>query len=180
MQKVLIAGLVSLALVSTAQAGMLYNASYTDSSGGVTAFMLDGDLQPDGDTVIVNSLLMDPTYNGVDPMFSSASLDSVSNIASGSGAPPTLSISGLTMDFLWTHNAASDGFLFDTTGFIGVPAFNSGPSFGLKPIEPIVLDNWSLTEKTSAVPEPSTFALLGIGGVALIGYGYRRKRKQAA
>lgn len=31
----------------------------------------------------------------------------------------------------------------------------------------------------AAVPEPSTFALLGIGGIALVGYGVRRKRQQA-
>ncbi len=29
------------------------------------------------------------------------------------------------------------------------------------------------------VPEPSTFALLGIGGLALVGYGWRRKRQVA-
>ncbi len=33
---------------------------------------------------------------------------------------------------------------------------------------------------STAVPEPSTFVLLGIGGVALVGYGWRRKRKSAA
>ncbi len=30
------------------------------------------------------------------------------------------------------------------------------------------------------VPEPSTFVLLGIGGIAVIGYGLRRKRQRAA
>ncbi len=32
----------------------------------------------------------------------------------------------------------------------------------------------------STVPEPNTFALLGIGGAALAGYGWRRKRRQVA
>lgn len=32
----------------------------------------------------------------------------------------------------------------------------------------------------ATVPEPSTFALLTIGGLALAGYGWRRKRQQAA
>lgn len=32
----------------------------------------------------------------------------------------------------------------------------------------------------TAAPEPSTFVLLGIGGIALLGYGKRRKRQQVA
>ncbi len=39
-------------------------------------------------------------------------------------------------------------------------------------------DTASLT--ITAIPEPSTFALLSIGGLALVGYGWRRKRELAA
>ncbi len=37
-----------------------------------------------------------------------------------------------------------------------------------------------LRVQSAVVPEPSTFALLSIGGLALAGYGWRRKRQQAA
>lgn len=36
------------------------------------------------------------------------------------------------------------------------------------------------TFSARAVPEPSTLVLLAIGGVSLVGYGWRRKRQQAA
>ncbi|WP_197532710.1 PEP-CTERM sorting domain-containing protein [Symmachiella macrocystis] len=40
----------------------------------------------------------------------------------------------------------------------------------------------SITVETNlaSVPEASTFALLGMSGLALVGYGVRRKQRQAA
>ena len=37
----------------------------------------------------------------------------------------------------------------------------------------------TLNISEAVVPEPSSLALLGIGGIALVGYGYRRKRTLA-
>jgi hypothetical protein len=38
------------------------------------------------------------------------------------------------------------------------------------------LDNLAFTPTTSAVPEPASLTLLGLGVVGLAGYGWRRKR----
>ena len=38
----------------------------------------------------------------------------------------------------------------------------------------------TLNISEAVVPEPSSLALLGIGGIALVGYGYRRKRTPVA
>ena len=44
------------------------------------------------------------------------------------------------------------------------------------------LKAWSLRFKgePNVVPEPSSIVLFGLGAVSLLGYGWRRKRKQAA
>ena len=41
-------------------------------------------------------------------------------------------------------------------------------------------ENVNALEAASTIPEPSSIALLGMGGLALLGYGLRRKRKRAA
>ena len=40
----------------------------------------------------------------------------------------------------------------------------------------VSIDNVTVTTKQSAVPEPSSFALLGLGGIGLVIAGYRRHR----
>jgi PEP-CTERM motif len=39
---------------------------------------------------------------------------------------------------------------------------------------------WSQTVQTSAVPEPSSYALVGVGGLCLAGYAWRRRRLAVA
>ncbi len=41
------------------------------------------------------------------------------------------------------------------------------------------IDNVHVTGQ-AVIPEPSSIVLFGIGAVGLLGYGWRRKRKQAA
>ena len=43
----------------------------------------------------------------------------------------------------------------------------------------LALDDVSVNPLTSAVPEPSTLTLLGIGAVCSLGYGWRRRRQNA-
>jgi len=83
----------------------------------------------------------------------------------------------------YTNGASvfSDGILQITSGVgidfqtapAGTPPINTG-NFPANRIW-----NGSIGYTATAVPEPSTFALLGIGAVCLIGYGRRRKRKAA-
>ncbi len=65
---------------------------------------------------------------------------------------------------------------------VGVGTFNQGQT-GYFDNVTIGTDAGSMNynfEVGAVVPEPSTFALLGIGSLALIGYGWRRKRRLAA
>jgi len=76
-------------------------------------------------------------------------------------------------------------YLSSTAGFVDEGVLANGATFN--PVVLLQVDSTSggvftLTQfpSTAVVPEPSTFALLGIGGIALVAYGWRRKRQQAA
>lgn len=76
---------------------------------------------------------------------------------------------------LYTHNQTiTNQWSLITLNFDGIDKLN----FNSSPVANIFVDDINFSR--NAVPEPSTFALLGIGGIALVGYGWRRKRQQAA
>lgn len=75
----------------------------------------------------------------------------------------------------------SDFLSGDGDGFLGIVSMVpiSSVLWSAPDREQWYVDNLSFVA-VSPVPEPSTFALLSIGGIALVGYGARRKRQQAA
>jgi hypothetical protein len=66
------------------------------------------------------------------------------------------------------------GWQSDAADITSVIVANNEGFFGFD------FDNFTFGGSTPVVPEPSSLALLGIGGIALVGYGYRRKRTPVA
>ncbi len=159
----------------------LFNAAYVLDSADSISFMLDGSIDIDGDTVVVNSLLMTPEFNGTAPSLGAISgflslTDDLDGLAPGDPVvnPALLSFSGDGMDFAFFNDfSADDFFLFDTAlVFFGVPGFQAGVSYGDTEGELFVSARWSLVPK---VPEPASILLFGLGLAAL---AFMRQRKR--
>ena len=159
----------------------LFNAAYVLDSGDTVSFMLDGSIDIDGDTVVVNSLLMTPEFNGTAPSLGAISgFLSLSDVSGGSAPgdpvvnPALLSFSGDGMDFIFFNDfSADDLFLFDTVlVFLPFPGYAAGASYGDTDAELFVSARWSLVPK---VPEPASILLFGLGLAAL---AFMRQRKR--
>ncbi|MEM1263251.1 MAG: PEP-CTERM sorting domain-containing protein [Pseudomonadota bacterium] len=179
--KTLLVALVALG-PATAFAGLI-DFRYEFRGGSVLAGQVDGTVQSDGDTFVVNGFgnvtLDDVALNPIDP----------SDICSGADFPrclsvPLMSFSGTVMDVFvcslgfsrWGNCsfARDGGFYFSTAGrYQFARAGNRGT--GLVTDWRYSPGNWSARPTTDvvAVPEPGTAALLGLG--FLVAWSRRRR-----
>ncbi len=223
MKQILITGLVSLGLVSSAQAGFLETfetetaLTTTFSEAGGPVFTADGDLMVeffsglgsrgsdfwlgtgfgDGGSALgsVGSITVESGWsfviNSFDAWtgrsdgneFQAGVIRFIGTTLGGTTVEITLNIptpnnSDFVEDISFTGTSLA-GVSLTSLEFELVGA--SAPVNGT--LDYLALDyiNYDASRiQAPAVPEPSTFALLGIGGLALVGYGWRRKQQQAA
>jgi hypothetical protein len=134
MKKTLLAAALGLSFAMPQAEAALFNLHYDAFSGTLDA-VIDGALQGDNNTVIVNSVQDFATWNGVPgislPFVSS--LDVLLGISGG--ALPTLTLDGSFLDFIACDGVnCGDGFAFGVgNGFDTLsrgPVYNPGNSFG--------------------------------------------------
>jgi len=107
MRKILFASALALSMAMAPAHAVLFDFSYTLAGGDTLAGTLDGTLQPDGNKVIVNSIVDFATFNGVD----GPSLPLVDDAAM-LGGDPFVSLNGDFMDLAACTNPCFDGFFF--------------------------------------------------------------------
>lgn len=165
-----LATVASFSLPNAAQAAQ-FNFSYTLQDGSILSGMMDGDVQADNDTVVVTAVNM-ASFNGV-PGPALPFVQSLFGLVFGNPLPAIVSFSGNVMDIAACADSGcdDDGFFFDTSGFLGLPVYAGGTSFGAN-FEPYDPANWSLTPKS--VPEPSAVVALALVGGGLL-LSQRRK-----
>lgn len=168
MRKQIIAGaLLAAALSGPAARAAIFDFSYELAGGDILAGQMEGILQADNNTIVVDAVLDFVTLNGV-PAPSLPSVFSVDEEFVGLPGPldPIVTLDGSFMDLLaCTSPQCFDGFLFAVDNFaannwFGGPVYNDGGSYGGGTFEPYSQSNWSMT----AVPLPATLPLLLIGG----------------
>jgi hypothetical protein len=150
---------------SAAQAAK-FDFSYTLVSGDILTGRLDGDVQEDGDTVMVNSV-SGAKLNGVrGPRL--PFVTSFVGLILEQDAPATVSFSGTFLDIYAARSNGRDGFIFVSLDAFELYKYSGGFSFG-EAVQDYNAANWSLTP----VPEPLT--MLGAGAAVAFGASFKRR-----
>ena len=163
----------------------VYDFSYTDEFGVVSGTIV-GVLQADNNTIDVTSII-NPKFNGA-PGVAVPVITTIADFFSRPGPTvPEVTLDGTTNNLLaCTTSACIDGFFFDQAGVdgtlgAGIPEFAYGPSYGNQVtdgFERYDATKWSITAiSTSAVPEPSTWAMMLLGFAGLGWLAQTRGRK---
>lgn len=167
MFKTLIAAAISMLMLMHQAEAATFSFSYNISSGSTLSGLLDGILQADNNTVVVNSIQDFVTLNGVDwpalPFVSS--MDVKNNLTVG--LSPTFTLDGSFMDLVaCTSSACNDGFVFAanslTSSRTGANLFESSTG-GVDEFDP---DEWQL-RAVNNVPTAATLPLLTLGVAAM-------------
>lgn len=157
---------------------MGFSASYSDFYGKTLTFDLDGVLQPDNDTIFINSIT-NAQWGGVPggPTDVVLSIDQVFDIPAGGPFPPaTTSISGAIQNFFTYPSVGQGGFFFRTGTFLGFTDFYGGSEVGgygeYGPTPGYTPNNWSLRQST---PAPGPLPVMGTA--AAFGFSRRLRRR---
>ena len=134
--------LSAVVLMATGAKAEQFIGSYTLDSGQVLEFQAEGTVQGDLDTVMIDSFLATPTFDGIAPLVTNPQFYG-----------NTVSFSGDTLNLNWF----GDG----SVGFQITTFFSSGPGYGNT--QESLNDSFTL----STIPEPTTLVLLTLGGLAL-------------
>ena len=178
MKHLLLGLFAALLSVSASATPMTFTYVFSDLS--ILEGSLDGTVQGDGDTVIINSF-GDVSYAGTTlSSIENSDFSSISDFNDGL-LTPVVSFSGDIMDlfvcsmgFDTLNNcgfAAEGGFYLDSRLLTGFGAA-AGNGLGDSQFEDYVVDNWRLTA-VNTIPEPATLVLFGMGFVAW--FGARKK-----
>ncbi len=163
------AALAMSTLVAASAQATVFDFSYTFAGGFVGTGVVEGTVRADGNTIdifTVNSF----TINGqsVDPAVASTE---------SSDVPPAIAtFDGSFMDFRVTGPSPNFLFVISDIHLAESRLANSGAAERYDPTR------WSITEAAAAVPEPATWAMMGLGfaGIGALAYRARRKATVAA
>lgn len=142
----------------------VFDFAYASASGTLSG-QIEGMLEADNNTVLVNSVLS-VAFDG-SPGPALPVVDSFSNFQSSTGAQATLTVDGSLLDFLACTDATCDeGILLET---VSLGLVQTGASSG-GVIELYDQGSWSLSAAAAQVPLPASALLLlsGLGAIGLL------------